>query len=250
MLLGEQPAARRHRSTRRTCATTSASSTSSGSRSTASRTGAEMLDDFRAVTQRRLDALRALPAGEVGRRGVHARRSRPVPAVHGDPRLRLLVPRPGHPRGARRPGFLEGPVADLSLGRIPPKGLPYVVGKKAGAPQGSTVVFDDHGRAADRRRDRRRGPRCSAPEAAGGPDRHPPLDRRTFARLAGGRWTGDQARRARTWSRRRPRARQPRRRQPGVHDLSRACRHCSATPFWKKKCRPPIGVSMVAPIST
>ena len=39
--------------------------------------------------------------GEVGRGRLHARRSRPVPAVHGDPRLRLLVPRPGHPRGAR-----------------------------------------------------------------------------------------------------------------------------------------------------
>ena len=30
---------------------------------------------------------------------------------------------------------------DLSLARIPPKGLGYIVGKKAGAPVGSTVVF-------------------------------------------------------------------------------------------------------------
>ena len=41
-----------------------------------------------------------------------------------------------------RPGFLEGDVADLALGRIPTKALPYVVGKKASAPQGTTVVFD------------------------------------------------------------------------------------------------------------
>ena len=40
-----------------------------------------------------------------------------------------------------RPGFLEGDVADLSLARIPTKALGYVVGKKAGAPAGSTVVF-------------------------------------------------------------------------------------------------------------
>ena len=40
-----------------------------------------------------------------------------------------------------RPGFLEGEVADLSLARIPPKGLGYIVGKKAGAPAGTTVVF-------------------------------------------------------------------------------------------------------------
>ena len=51
-----------------------------------------------------------------------------------------------------RPGYLEGPVADLSLQRIPAKGLGYVVGKKAGAPAGSTVVFDVAGRPADRRR--------------------------------------------------------------------------------------------------
>src|SRR5207244_31258 len=43
------------------------------------------------------------------------------------------------------PGYLDGPVADLTLGRIPPKGLPYVVGKKAAAPPGSTVVFEVDG---------------------------------------------------------------------------------------------------------
>ena len=41
-----------------------------------------------------------------------------------------------------RPGFVDGPVADLSIGRIPGKALGYVVGKKAGAPPGSTVVFE------------------------------------------------------------------------------------------------------------
>ena len=37
----------------------------------------------------------------MGPRGIHAGRSGSVPQVHGDPRLRLLVPRPGHPRGGR-----------------------------------------------------------------------------------------------------------------------------------------------------
>ena len=95
-----------------------------------------------------------------------------------------------------RPGYLEGPVADLSLARIPPKGLPYVVGKKAGAPPGATVVFDVAGEppiVAAVRAARRPRAVCST--------RRPTtrrcalaMDRRTFARLAGGRWTGDKAR--------------------------------------------------------
>ena len=99
-------------------------------------------------------------------------------------------------RRSTAPGFLEGPVADLSLARIPPKGLGYIVGKKAGAPAGSTVVFvvegspeivaaisvPPEGRAVllDR-----------APTA---PTARITTDRRTFARLAGGRWTGAHAR--------------------------------------------------------
>src|SRR5690242_15164688 len=43
------------------------------------------------------------------------------------------------------PGLLDGPVADFSLERIPRKGLGYVVGKKAGAPSGSSVVFQVFG---------------------------------------------------------------------------------------------------------
>ena len=100
-----------------------------------------------------------------------------------------------------RPGYLEGPVADLSLGRIPPKGLPYVVGKKAGAPPDSTVVFEVAGIAADRRRGARAagGPRGAARRARrrrrrstldDGPPhvraaRGRPVDRRPSARAEG-----------------------------------------------------------------
>ena len=96
-----------------------------------------------------------------------------------------------------RPGYLEGPVADLSLGRIPPKGLGYVVGKKAGAPPGTHRRVRSARAAADRRGDlgapgRARGvARRRAPDD---PTVRIATDRRTFARLAGGRWTGDQAR--------------------------------------------------------
>jgi hypothetical protein len=95
-----------------------------------------------------------------------------------------------------RPGYLEGPVADLSLGRIPPKGLPFVVGKKAGAPPDSTVVFEVAGSpaivAAVHVPPEGRAVLLDAPPA--NPTVTLAMDRRTFSRLAGGRWTGERAR--------------------------------------------------------
>ena len=41
----------------------------------------------------------------------------------------------------RRPGDLGGPVADAAFERVVAS-MPFVVGKKAQAPQGSTVLFD------------------------------------------------------------------------------------------------------------
>jgi hypothetical protein len=97
-----------------------------------------------------------------------------------------------------RPGYFEGPVADLSIGRIPPKGLPYVVGKKAGAPPGSTVVFEIAGSpslvaAVHVPPEGRAVLLEAAPVAA---TVALMMDRRTFTRLAGGRWNGDKARTA------------------------------------------------------
>jgi hypothetical protein len=95
-----------------------------------------------------------------------------------------------------RPGFLEGDVADLSLARIPAKGLGYVVGKKAAAPPGSVVVFDVEGSSE-------MVAAISVPpegravlldDAPAHPSVRITTDRRTFARLAGGRWSGDDAR--------------------------------------------------------
>ena len=90
-----------------------------------------------------------------------------------------------------RPGFLEGAVADLSLGRIPAKALRYVVGKKAGAPPGTTVVFDIAGEPPIVAAIGVDGRAALCRDDAGGTDGRLTLDRRTFARLAGGRWTGE-----------------------------------------------------------
>jgi uncharacterized protein (TIGR03083 family) len=160
--------------------------------------GKEVLDEFRAVTQRRLDALRAMSTADWDREGF-------TPEGPGPYRLFMAIRVFDcwyHDQDIRealdRPGYLDGPVADLSIERIPPKGLPYVVGKKAGAPAGSTVMFDVAG-----------DPRLVAavqvpPEGrAVLLDTAPAtatvalmMDRRTFTRLAGGRWNGDTARTA------------------------------------------------------
>jgi uncharacterized protein (TIGR03083 family) len=161
-------------------------------------TGKEVLDEFRAVTERRLAALRALTDDDWNREGF-------TPEGPGPYRVFMEIRVFDcwfHDQDIRealgRPGYLDGPVADLTIGRIPPKALPYVVGKKAGAPAGSTIVFEVAG----------------APKVVAAV-RVPPvgravllddepatasvaltMDRRTFTRLAGGRWNGDQARAA------------------------------------------------------
>src|SRR5205807_5263305 len=93
-----------------------------------------------------------------------------------------------------RPGLMEGPAADLSLRRIIDRGMPYVVGKKAAAPQGTRVRFDVSapGPTADVVVDGRAAVAPCDPGET--PTTSLALDRRTFARLAGGRWTGAHAR--------------------------------------------------------
>jgi len=158
--------------------------------------GKEVLDAFRDITSRRLDALRAMTTEDWDREGFTPEGPGPYRQFmairvfdcwYHDEDIREAV---------GRPGYLEGPVADLSLLRIPTKGLPYVVGKKAGAPPSSTVVFDVAGSppivaAVHVPPEGRALLLDSAPDD---PTVTVALDRRTFARLAGGRWSGDRAR--------------------------------------------------------
>jgi uncharacterized protein (TIGR03083 family) len=161
-----------------------------------SMSGKEVLDEFRSVTARRLDALRALTDEEWTREGF-------TPEGPG-PYTQFMAIRVFdcwyHDQDIRealdRPGFMQGEVANLSLARIPARGLGYVVGKKAGAPPGTTVVFDVAGQPpmvvtiavppAGRA-----GPVAEMPAS---PTVRIVTDRRTFARLAGGRWSAADAR--------------------------------------------------------
>jgi uncharacterized protein (TIGR03083 family) len=159
--------------------------------------GAELVEELRTVTGRRLEVLRAMSAGEWDREGF-------TPEGPGPYRLFMeirLFDCWYHDQDIRealgRTGFLDGPVADRSIGRIPAKALGYVVGKKAGAPPSSTVVFEIDGVASIV---------TAVGVPPGGravlledvpvePTARIAVDRRTFTRLAGGRWSGDDARR-------------------------------------------------------
>ncbi len=158
--------------------------------------GAALLDEFRSVTRRRLDVLSAMTEAEWEKEGF-------TPEGPGPYRVFMEIRVFDcwyHDQDIRealdRPGFLEGPVADLSVGRIPSKALGYVVGKKAGAPPNTTVVFEITGpsplSASIAVPPEGRARLLDAPPAS--PTARITMDRRTFTRLAGGRWSGEHAR--------------------------------------------------------
>jgi uncharacterized protein (TIGR03083 family) len=105
------------------------------------RTGAEALTEFRSVTADRLAQLRAFGPDDFG-----ADSFTPV----GPGTVRDLLPfrvfdswvhEQDMRRAVGRPGNLDGPVPEVAFGRVVAS-MPFVVGKKAQAPHGSTVAFD------------------------------------------------------------------------------------------------------------
>jgi uncharacterized protein (TIGR03083 family) len=105
------------------------------------RTGEESLAEFRSVTADRVAQLRAFGSDDFG-----AASFTPV----GPGTVRDLLPfrvfdswvhEQDMRRAVGRPGDLTGPVADAALERVD-GAMTFVVGKKAQAPQASTVVFN------------------------------------------------------------------------------------------------------------
>lgn len=156
------------------------------------RPGSEVLAEFREVTGRRLDALRAMSTDDFDRVGF-------TPEGEG-PYRRFMEIRVfdcwEHEQDIRRavgrPGHMEGPIAEAAVRKVA-AAAGYVVGKKAGAPEGSSVVFEVHGPVE-----------LTVPVLVEGRarvlDAPPPsptatirLDTETYNALGCGRWSGEQA---------------------------------------------------------
>jgi len=111
-----------------------------------SRTGAEVLDEFRQVARQRIATLRGMTDEDFSAESW-------TPAGPGT--VRDLIPfrvfdswahEQDMRRALGRPGHHDGPAAELALGRLT-GALPFVVGKKVKPPDGSTVVFAWDGNA-------------------------------------------------------------------------------------------------------
>lgn len=109
------------------------------------RSPAEVLGEFREVTAARLAALRSMTNNEMA-----AITSGPTGQVPYEEFMRIRVMDNWvHEQDIRRavgqPGDLDGPVAEASMARFT-SALPFVISKRAGAPEGAAVVLQLTGR--------------------------------------------------------------------------------------------------------
>lgn len=101
----------------------------------------EVLEEFRSLAAERIDSLRAMAPEEFSRQS--------MTPIGPDTYLEFLrirafdcwVHEQDIRRAVGRPGNLSGPAARHSVGRCF-RAMPYVVGKKAGAPEGSVTLFE------------------------------------------------------------------------------------------------------------
>ena len=158
-----------------------------------SRTGEQVLAAFSEVTAARLQRLRGMSADDF---------SEPTQTPVGPGTVRdfmvirifdCWVHEQDIRRAVGRPGHMEGPVVIHSMDRMV-RAMPFVVGKKAAAPDGSAVVFDISGPAGRTVAIGVQGGRAasleSTPAAA---DVRLTMDVETFTCLGNGRWEASHA---------------------------------------------------------
>lgn len=104
--------------------------------------GPEVLDAFREITSERLGQLEAMTVADWEKPSWTPRGQQSTYVDFMEVRIFDTYT---HEQDIRRaigcPGHFDGPVVDLARDEIR-RTLPYIVGKKAAAPQGATVVFD------------------------------------------------------------------------------------------------------------
>jgi uncharacterized protein (TIGR03083 family) len=156
--------------------------------------GPEVLAVFREVTSRRLEELRSWPTSrfdEVGPSPVgqvpyrEFMRVRVMDCWIHEQDMRVATARPGH---------RDSPAATLAIDRLT-SAMPFVVGKQAGAPEGSSVRFELRGTPARRFDVVVRGGRATMKEVADSdPTAEVRMDLEVFWRLGCGRVSGEAAR--------------------------------------------------------
>lgn len=108
------------------------------------RPGADVLTEFRQVTASRLDQLRAMSAEDFDREGFTPEGPGPYRRFMEIRLFDCWEHEQDIRRAVGRPGHLDGPIAAAAVTKVA-AAAGYVVGKKAGAPDGASVVFDVHG---------------------------------------------------------------------------------------------------------
>jgi len=111
-----------------------------------SRSGDEVLGEFRSVTARRLDDLRAMTEEDWNKEGFTPEGPGPYRKFMSIRAFDCWIHEQDIREAVSRRVDLVGPLADLAMAKLR-DGMAYVVGKKAGAPQGSTIVFSVGGPA-------------------------------------------------------------------------------------------------------
>ena len=160
------------------------------------RSGREVLDEFREVTRERLRLFRGMSQEDF-----EAQTQTPLGpgTINELIRIRIMdawVHEQDVRRAVGRPGDLAGPVAEHSVGRFA-MAMPFVVGKKAGAGDGTTVVFDVQGDAGRQVSINVEGGRAKEVDAVPEtPSVRLTMDVETFACLGCGRLDPDEALRA------------------------------------------------------
>jgi len=154
----------------------------------------EVKAEFASVTARRLAALQAMSSDELDVVGWSPLGEVPYRTFMGVRVFDCWMHEQDIRRAIQRPGHLDGPVVDKALERFE-GALPFVVGKKAGVPTGSSVVFDVRGATArtypvvvDGR-----AALVAPADAPASPTVTISLPLETFVALGGGRWTRDEA---------------------------------------------------------
>lgn len=155
-----------------------------------------VLDEFREVTGERLRQMRSWGDEDFSRES----RTPVGPGQVRDFMQIRIFDAWVHEQDIRRavgvPGHLEGPVAEHAFGRIE-QAMPYVVGKKAAAPNGTTVVFEITGPAGGTIPITVEGGRARPLDAVPGEATvRLTMDLETFNCLGCGRWDAGRAREA------------------------------------------------------